>query len=101
MDLRATIYSEEFRNFISHITGCGPLSDKTDLAANIHTQGCHLLTHDDVIGDRAVSFIIYLTDPESEWTEADGGALELYPLKDTYSKTNIMENIPKSIPSKC
>ncbi|KAF8060096.1 Ogd [Scenedesmus sp. PABB004] len=28
----------------------------------------------------AVSFIIYLTDPDDPWTAADGGALELYPL---------------------
>jgi hypothetical protein len=29
----------------------------------------------------AVSFIIYLTDPDDEWTEEDGGALELFPLE--------------------
>jgi Rps23 Pro-64 3,4-dihydroxylase Tpa1-like proline 4-hydroxylase len=38
------------------------------------------LNHDDVIGTRAVSFIIYLTDPDEPWTAEDGGALELYPL---------------------
>lgn len=43
-------------------------------------QGGHLLNHDDVIGTRAVSFIIYLTDPDEAWTAEDGGALELYPL---------------------
>jgi Rps23 Pro-64 3,4-dihydroxylase Tpa1-like proline 4-hydroxylase len=43
-------------------------------------QGGHLLNHDDVIGTRAVSFIIYLTDPDDPWTAEDGGALELYPL---------------------
>jgi hypothetical protein len=43
-------------------------------------QGGHLLNHDDVIGTRAVSFIIYLTDPDDPWAAADGGALELYPL---------------------
>ena len=42
--------------------------------------GCHLLCHDDVIGTRRVSYIIYLTDPDEVWTEEDGGALELYPL---------------------
>jgi Rps23 Pro-64 3,4-dihydroxylase Tpa1-like proline 4-hydroxylase len=29
---------------------------------------CHLLCHDDVIGTRCVSYIIYLTDPDDEWT---------------------------------
>ena len=42
--------------------------------------GCHLLCHDDVIGTRRVSYIIYLTDPDDEWEEKDGGALELYPI---------------------
>ena len=39
-----------------------------------------MLCHDDVIGTRRVSYIIYLTDPDEVWTEEDGGALELYPL---------------------
>ena len=43
-------------------------------------EGCHLLCHDDVIGTRRVSYIIYLTDPDDEWLKDDGGALELYPL---------------------
>lgn len=43
-------------------------------------QGGHLLNHDDVIGTRAISFIIYLTDPDDSWTAENGGALELYPL---------------------
>lgn len=38
------------------------------------------MNHDDVIGTRAVSFIIYLTDPDEPWRAEEGGALELYPL---------------------
>jgi len=60
---------------------CERLSDKTDCAVNIHAQGGHLLCHDDVIGDRAVSYIIYLVDPDVAWTAEDGGCLELYPLQ--------------------
>ena len=37
-----------------------------------------IFCHDDVIGTRAISFILYLTDPEETWTETDGGALELF-----------------------
>ena len=77
--LRDAIYSAEFREFVSSLTGCGQLSETTDCACNIHPVGGHLLTHDDVIGDRRVSYIIYLTDPDDPWTEEDGGALELYP----------------------
>ena len=38
----------------------------------------HLLCHDDVIGTRRVSYIIYMTDPDDPWVEEDGGSLELY-----------------------
>lgn len=77
--LRDALYSEEFRMVVSEITGCGELSDQTDCACNIHPIGGHLLCHDDVIGNRKVSFIIYLTDPDDPWKVEDGGALELYP----------------------
>jgi Rps23 Pro-64 3,4-dihydroxylase Tpa1-like proline 4-hydroxylase len=33
-----------------------------------------------VIGTRRVSYIIYLTDPDDEWRENEGGALELYAI---------------------
>src|SRR5690606_33910398 len=46
--LRDAVYSEAFRDYISHITGCGPLSGrKTDMAINVYTPGCYLLCHDD------------------------------------------------------
>jgi len=73
------LYSADFKGFIERITGCGPLVDKTDLAAAVYTNGSHLLVHDDVIGTRRVAFIIYFTDPAMNWCAEDGGALELYP----------------------
>lgn len=51
---------------------------QVDCAANCHAKGCHLLCHDDVIGTRKVSYIIYLTDAEPRWKDEDGGRLELY-----------------------
>ena len=45
----------------------------------MYTQGCHLLCHDDVIGTRRLSYILYLTDPDEPWKEEWGGALRLYP----------------------
>lgn len=51
-----------------------------------------LLNHDDVIGTRRVSFILYLTDPDHPWQADDGGALELYPVDPQTSQ-------PLSIPS--
>ena len=49
------------------------------MAINVYTPGCHLLCHDDVIGSRRVSYILYLTDPDQPWHEEWGGALRLYP----------------------
>ncbi|KAJ2736468.1 putative component of NuA3 histone acetyltransferase complex [Coemansia sp. BCRC 34962] len=82
--LRDAIYSQEFRDFVSHVTGCGPLSgSRTDMSTNRFKQRDHLLLHDDVIGDRRVSYIIYLPDPAINdgrgWEPRDGGHLELYP----------------------
>lgn len=87
--LRAAIYSEEFRDFISRVTGCGKLSGvKTDMSINTYTKGCHLLTHDDVIGSRRVSFILYLPDPEFTWKPHYGGGLRLFPA--------VVPNVPQT-----
>lgn len=87
--LRAAIYSEEFRDFISKVTGCGKLSGvKTDMSINTYTKGCHLLTHDDVIGSRRVSFILYMPEPDHTWKAHYGGALRLFPA--------IVPNVPKT-----
>lgn len=87
--LRAAIYSQEFRDFISRVTGCGKLSGvKTDMSINTYTKGCHLLTHDDVIGSRRVSFILYLPDPDATWKPHYGGALRLFPA--------VVPNVPQT-----
>ncbi|KAI5965931.1 NUA3 [Candida pseudojiufengensis] len=87
--LRAAIYSQEFRDVISKITGSGKLSGiKTDMSINTYTKGCHLLTHDDVIGSRRVSFILYLPEPDKVWKPQYGGALRLFPA--------IVPNVPQT-----
>lgn len=79
LKLRNALYSEPFRKHLSTITGSGALSGKkTDMAINVYTPGCHLLCHDDVIGSRRVSYILYLTDPDRPWQAEWGGALRLY-----------------------
>ncbi|KAI5796540.1 oxygenase-like protein [Geopyxis carbonaria] len=79
--LRDALYSPRFRDYVCAVTGCGALSGtKTDMAINVYTPGCHLLTHDDVIGSRRVSYILYLCgSPDAPWDPAWGGALRLYP----------------------
>lgn len=80
--LRDALYSAPFRQYISTVANSGPLSGKkTDMAVNVYTPGCHLLCHDDVIGSRRVSYILYLTDPDIPWKPEWGGALRLYPTE--------------------
>ncbi|KAL1738219.1 hypothetical protein HDZ31DRAFT_51332, partial [Schizophyllum fasciatum] len=79
LTLRNALYSPKFRNFVRSVTGCGPLSgSKQDMSVNSYTKGmplppvrstthhapgCHLLNHDDVIGSRRVSYILYMPLP--------------------------------------
>lgn len=80
--LRDAMYSSSFRKYVAGITGSGELSGrKTDMAINVYTPRCYLLCHDDVIGSRRISYILYLTDPDLPWKEEWGGALRLYPTK--------------------
>lgn len=88
LKLRDALYSPQFRGYLSKVTGAGELSgQKTDMAVNIYTPGSYLLCHDDVIGSRRVSYILYLTDPEpgKAWRPEWGGGLRLYP---TETRTN-------------
>jgi Rps23 Pro-64 3,4-dihydroxylase Tpa1-like proline 4-hydroxylase len=78
MKLRELLYSQEWRSFIEGLAGLPPstLTSQIDCACNCHAPGCHLLCHDDVIGTRKVSYIMYLT--EEDWKPEEGGSLELY-----------------------
>jgi Rps23 Pro-64 3,4-dihydroxylase Tpa1-like proline 4-hydroxylase len=78
--LRNALYSHQFRDFLRRVTGCGPLSGtQQDMSLVSYTPGCHLLNHDDVIGTRRLSYILYL--PQTvPWNPDWGGALELYPV---------------------
>lgn len=64
------------------------------MAINVYTPGCHLLCHDDVIGSRRVSYILYLTDPDSPWKEEWGGALRLYPTDTCTAEDGTIVKIP-------
>ncbi|WVR03156.1 hypothetical protein IAU60_000146 [Kwoniella sp. DSM 27419] len=100
--LKNALYSQEFRDLVRKVTGCGPLSGKVkDLSAGLYTQGSHLLLHDDSISTRLISYILYLPSspldaPKSDvpltpssdgkflkgWDPKWGGALELFPVVD-------------------
>ena len=83
--LRRYLYSAEIRDWMERLTGCCDVEagehldgDTIDCSVNAYTRGCHLLCHDDVIGTRRLSYILYLTDPDEPWRAEDGGALQLY-----------------------
>ena len=85
----------------------GTLTDQIDSAVNCHDKGCHLLCHDDVIGTRKLSYILYLTDPEPIWADEDGGRLELYKSVldrnhncDTSRKDSSTKSVPEAFPDK-
>jgi Rps23 Pro-64 3,4-dihydroxylase Tpa1-like proline 4-hydroxylase len=78
--VRDALYSESTRRLVERITGCGSIGDTVDCSANVYMRGGHLLCHDDVIGNRLVSFVLYLVD--EDWSESDGGAFELFPVVD-------------------
>lgn len=95
LTLRDAMYSSDFRNYLSHVTGSGPLSGKkTDMAINTYIPGCHLLCHDDVIGSRRVSYILYLTDPDRPWKKEWGGALRLYPTQKHTGEDGEVSKVP-------
>ncbi|TFY72969.1 hypothetical protein EVG20_g8 [Dentipellis fragilis] len=83
LKLRDALYSSTFRTFLQKVTGCGALSGiKQDMSVNTYKKGCHLLNHDDVIGTRRVSYILYMPLPHYQlWQKDWGGALELYPVR--------------------
>ena len=70
-----------------------------DCAANCHAKGCHLLCHDDVIGTRKVSFIVYMTDPGDAWKYEDGGCLELYEAV-VENGDSARRHVPSALPVK-
>ncbi|KAI5478192.1 oxoglutarate/iron-dependent oxygenase [Pseudohyphozyma bogoriensis] len=100
LKLRDALYSAKFRSLLRSITGCGPLSGiKTDMSCAEYSNGSYLLNHDDVIGTRRVSFILYLVKDEPAWKPEWGGALELYPVLPADPNNPDRPNVPEAKPS--
>jgi prolyl 3-hydroxylase /prolyl 3,4-dihydroxylase len=80
LQLRSLLYSTTFRHYMEYLHQLphNTLTDQIDCACNCHMTGCHLLCHDDVIGTRKLSYILYLTEPDPIWDITEGGVLELY-----------------------
>ncbi|KAK3069687.1 putative component of NuA3 histone acetyltransferase complex [Teratosphaeriaceae sp. CCFEE 6253] len=97
LQLRDALYGPQFREWIQAVSGCGALSGtKTDMAVNVYVPGCHLLCHDDVIGTRRVSYILYLTDPATPWQAHWGGALRLYATDERTDEGGKVFKVPRA-----
>lgn len=67
------------------------MTDTVDIAGQVYEKGGHLLCHDDELEGRVLAFILYLVDPE--WTEEDGGALELFDVDENGQPSRIANKI--------
>ena len=74
--VRDSIYSKQFRAWITAITGIETLP-KVDASAALYDVGGHLLCHDDDLAARRIAYIVYLV-PRQWDVRVDGGSLDLF-----------------------
>lgn len=82
--------------WMREITGL-PLT-RVSASCSMYNYGDYLLVHDDLLSDRKIAFVFYLSPWFIEWTEQMGGALELfetdwhgqpkYPIVEKFSPRN-------------
>jgi prolyl 3-hydroxylase /prolyl 3,4-dihydroxylase len=68
----------DVKNWMQQLTGMK--FQKISASCSMYNCGDFLLTHDDLLSDRLIAFVFYLSPWEGKesWTEAMGGALELF-----------------------
>lgn len=90
-DILKNKYFEE--NFISKLESvCGEkLENRFDTSFQKYTQNDYLLTHDDLLENRAFAYVLYLVD--ASWSESDGGCLALLDCDQTGNPRNIVGRI--------
>ena len=90
--LRNALYSVEFTELVTSVTGVKLLSGRPDLSSHQYLDGDYLLAHDDDVRSemesenegRRIAFILYLVDAKN-WSEEDGGSLDLFEWLATFS----------------
>lgn len=72
----------EVRCYLQHVTGMK--FQRVSASCSMYNFGDHLLTHDDLLSDRLIAFIYYLSPwkGKHEWDETMGGALDLFSTDD-------------------
>lgn len=88
--MREIIYSDTFKSFLGDLTGI-ELNDVIALSGSKYRKGNTLLCHDDELEGRRIAYIYYLV-PE-DWSEEDGGTLDLYSVDDTDQPAEIVEKV--------
>lgn len=68
--------TNEMLPWMKEITGL-PLT-RISASCSMYNYGDYLLVHDDLLSDRQIAFVFYLSPWCDEWTENMGGALELF-----------------------
>jgi Rps23 Pro-64 3,4-dihydroxylase Tpa1-like proline 4-hydroxylase len=79
-------YLSKFYNFINDNVRCwmenltGMKFQRVSASCSMYNCGDFLLSHDDLLSDRLVAYVFYLSPWENKktWNEAMGGALELF-----------------------
>ncbi|XP_044125949.1 prolyl 3-hydroxylase OGFOD1 [Bufo gargarizans] len=82
----------DFRQWLSEVTGV-ELETTVDISCAQYTYTDTLLCHDDELEGRRFAFILYLVP---EWSEADGGTLDLYSTDDRTQPGSIVKSLVPS-----
>ncbi|GBG26666.1 Prolyl 3-hydroxylase OGFOD1 [Hondaea fermentalgiana] len=90
-DFVDALYSREMRDILTELTGVQGLTDHFDLTSSVYTETNNLLCHDDELSSRRIAYILYLV-PE-DWSEADGGTLDLFTVDANKQPNGIMKRI--------
>lgn len=63
-------------------------------SVSMYNSSDYLLVHDDMMADRQIAFVFYLSPWKQTWTEEMGGALELFAHKDRQPFFPVVRKIP-------
>ncbi|KFB45364.1 AGAP002933-PB-like protein [Anopheles sinensis] len=73
-----TVLKEQMMPLVEELTGIK--LTHVSASCSMYNAGDYLLVHDDLLSDRRIAYVFYLSpwDCHRQWTESNGGALELF-----------------------
>ncbi|XP_039258613.2 prolyl 3-hydroxylase OGFOD1-like [Styela clava] len=87
-----SLFRDSMLPWIREITGV-ELNDTIDMFCAQYKKTDVLLCHDDELEDRRIAYIFYLTD---DWSEKDGGTLDLFSVDESGDPDMIMKSLVPS-----